>query len=58
MAKGDTLGGEASRIDVAAACVESLFYPSSNGQVFELVNQGKRPAVIDWQSVIPDFTQS
>lgn len=49
--KGDILTGEASRIDVAAACVESLFYPSSNGQVFELVNQGTRPPVIDWQQL-------
>ncbi|WP_413172941.1 SDR family oxidoreductase [Anabaena azotica] len=49
--KGDILTGEASRIDVAAACVESLFYPSSNGQVFELVNQGIRPPVIDWQQL-------
>jgi hypothetical protein len=35
--KGDSLAGEASRIDVAVACVESPFYPSSNGQVFELL---------------------
>ncbi|MBK1988835.1 SDR family oxidoreductase [Sphaerospermopsis aphanizomenoides BCCUSP55] len=51
LGKGDTLSGEASRIDVAAACVESLFYPSSIGQVFELVNQGTRPPVIDWQQL-------
>jgi hypothetical protein len=33
----DSLAGEASRTDVAGACVESSFYPSSNGQVFELL---------------------
>ncbi|WP_193200452.1 SDR family oxidoreductase [Nostoc sp. MG11] len=46
---GDTLSGDASRIDVANACVESIVYPSSSGKVFELVNQGARPAVIDWE---------
>jgi uncharacterized protein YbjT (DUF2867 family) len=51
LGKGDTLSGDASRIDVAAACVESLFYPSSAGQVFELVNQGDRPSVINWQQL-------
>jgi uncharacterized protein YbjT (DUF2867 family) len=49
--KGDTLAGDASRIDVAAACVESLFYPSTEGQVFELVNKGSRPAAIDWEKL-------
>ncbi|BAZ33373.1 NAD-dependent epimerase/dehydratase [Cylindrospermum sp. NIES-4074] len=48
---GDTLLGDTSRIDVASACVESLFYPSAAGQVFELVNQGSRPAVIDWENI-------
>ncbi len=48
---GDTLSGDTSRIDVAAACVESIFYPSSRFQVFELVNQGARPAVIDWETL-------
>lgn len=49
--KGDTLAGDASRIDVAAACVESIFYPSTEGQVFELVNKGTRPPVIDWEKL-------
>ncbi|WP_427162415.1 SDR family oxidoreductase [Aliinostoc sp. HNIBRCY26] len=49
--KGDTLVGDASRIDVAAACVESIFYPSTTNQVFELVNKGTRPPVIDWEKL-------
>lgn len=51
LGKGDTLLGDASRIDVAAACVESIFYPSSQGQIFELVNQGTRPSIIDWKTL-------
>jgi uncharacterized protein YbjT (DUF2867 family) len=49
--KGDTLAGDASRIDVAAACVESIFHPSTERQVFELVNKGSRPTVIDWEKL-------
>lgn len=49
--KGDTLVGDASRIDVAAACVESIFYSASEGQVFELVNKGTRPAKVDWEQL-------
>ena len=48
---GDTLLGDSSRIDVAAACVESLFYQNSVNKVFEMVNQGDRPTVIDWQNL-------
>lgn len=54
--KGDKLAGDASRIDVAAACVESLFYPSAANQVFELVNQGTRPNVIDWEKLFYQLT--
>ncbi len=46
---GDTLSGDTSRIDVAAACVECLGNPATPGKVFELVNQGARPSVIDWE---------
>ncbi|AOX04034.1 epimerase [Moorena producens PAL-8-15-08-1] len=45
---GDTLSGQASRIDVASACVESIANPVTVGKVFELINQGARPSVIDW----------
>ncbi|MGB7443285.1 MAG: SDR family oxidoreductase [Coleofasciculaceae cyanobacterium] len=48
---GDTLSGETSRIDVAAACVECLDNPVTEGKVFELVNQGSRPSVIDWSAL-------
>jgi uncharacterized protein YbjT (DUF2867 family) len=56
LGKGDQLSGDASRIDVAAACVESLFYPSAANQVFELVNQGTRPNVIDWEKLFYQLT--
>ncbi|AFZ24634.1 putative nucleoside-diphosphate sugar epimerase [Cylindrospermum stagnale PCC 7417] len=55
---GDTLQGDSSRIDVAAACVESLFYPSASGQVFELVNQGTRPTVIDWEKLFSQLERT
>lgn len=45
---GDTLNGQTSRIDVAAACVECLSHPVTIGKTFELINQGTRPAAIDW----------
>lgn len=45
---GDTLNGQASRIDVAAACVECLRYSSTENKAFELINQGSRPEAIDW----------
>lgn len=48
---GDRLTGQTSRIDVAAACVESLRHATTENQIFELINQGARPAAIDWQSL-------
>lgn len=48
---GDTLTGQTSRIDVAAACVECLRYASTENQVFELINQGTRPELIDWEAL-------
>lgn len=48
---GDTLNGDTSRIDVASACVESLENQVTEGKVFELVNQGQRPSVIDWATL-------
>lgn len=45
---GDTLSGQTSRIDVANACVESIFNPSTEGKVFELINSGARPPTTDW----------
>ncbi|OUL36217.1 epimerase [Nostoc sp. T09] len=54
--KGDKLLADASRIDVAAACVECLFHPASEKQIFELVNQGTRPPVIDWDQLFSQPT--
>jgi uncharacterized protein YbjT (DUF2867 family) len=51
LSTGDTIIGESSRIDVATACVESLFYPTSVNKVFEIVNEGDRSPIIDWQSL-------
>lgn len=48
---GDILSGQTSRIDVATACVECLSHPETENTVFELINQGKRPAQIDWKSL-------
>ena len=45
---GDTLNGQASRIDVAAACVACLRYEVTRDRVFELINQGPRPKDLDW----------
>jgi len=45
---GDDLNGETSRIDVANACVESLFAESTVNKIFSLVNEGERSANIDW----------
>lgn len=48
---GDTLLGDTSRIDVASACVESIDNKATEGKIFELVNQGPRPSVIDWAAL-------
>lgn len=48
---GDDLNGEASRIDVANACVESLFSDSTVNKAFSLVNEGERPDSIDWSKL-------
>lgn len=48
---GDTLNGDTSRIDVAAACVECISNPASEGKVFEIVNTGTRPSAIDWEGL-------
>jgi len=54
--QGDTLLGDTSRLDVAAACVESLNNPAATGKVFEIVNQGKRPEVIDWAALFSSLS--
>lgn len=49
--KGDNLNGDASRIDVANVCVESLFYDTTINQDFSLINSGDRPNEIDWEEL-------
>lgn len=51
MATGDTLNGQTSRIDVAAASVACLASAAAKNQVFELVSQGDRPAKIEWEGL-------
>ncbi|MDX2243132.1 MAG: SDR family oxidoreductase [Leptolyngbyaceae cyanobacterium bins.302] len=48
---GDSLNGQTSRIDVAAACVECLEYPTTERQAFAIVNQGQRPHPLDWATL-------
>ena len=48
---GDSLNGETSRIDVANACVEALFYDGTINQDFSIVNSGDRPTVTDWSQL-------
>jgi uncharacterized protein YbjT (DUF2867 family) len=45
---GDRLTGDTSRMDVAAACVACLDLPNTLGKAYELINQGPRPADLDW----------
>jgi len=53
---GDTLLGDTSRIDVASACVECLSNPVTAGKIFELVNKGTRPSVIDWTALFSNLS--
>lgn len=46
--RGDRLSGQASRIDVAALCVECLRRETTQGQVFEVINRGPRSGAIEW----------
>ena len=51
IAAGDNLNGDASRIDVANACVESLFYETTINKDFSIVNDGERPNNVDWEQL-------
>lgn len=46
---GDTLNGQTSRIDVAAACVACLSAPETQNITFEMISP--RTAAIDWESL-------
>lgn len=48
---GDTLNGQTSRIDVAAACVECLEHPNTERKAFAIVNQGSRPDHLNWSEL-------
>lgn len=48
---GDLLNGETSRIDVANACVEALFYDKTINKDFSLINDGGRPVTTDWEQL-------
>ncbi|MEM9977441.1 MAG: SDR family oxidoreductase [Cyanobacteria bacterium P01_D01_bin.2] len=54
LGQGDRLLGQTSRKDVAAACVECLRYPTTQNKTFELINQGARPAVLDWSQLFTE----
>lgn len=51
LGQGDTLSGEASRIDVAIAAIECLSAPVTQGKIFDLINQGPRPETVDWANL-------
>lgn len=54
VATGDTLNGQTSRIDVAAACVACLKSKTAENKAFELISKGKRPTEIDWERLFVD----
>lgn len=51
IATGDTLNGQTSRIDVAAACVACLGSAAAKNKAFEIISKGDRPAAIDWAAL-------
>lgn len=48
---GDSINGQTSRIDVAAACVAALESSAAINKAFEIISKGDRPKTIDWQSL-------
>lgn len=53
--KGDRLNGETSRVDVANACVESLFYDTTVNKNFAIINSGERPGNTNWEQLFSDL---
>ncbi|AFZ33796.1 NAD-dependent epimerase/dehydratase [Stanieria cyanosphaera PCC 7437] len=51
IAKGDDLNGQTSRIDVANACVECLFYPMSENKAFAIINSGNKSTSTNWEAL-------
>lgn len=56
LGRGDQLLGQTSRKDVAAVCVECLQNPATENTTFEIINQGERPAVVDWSKLFTELT--
>ncbi|MEM7556105.1 MAG: SDR family oxidoreductase [Cyanobacteria bacterium P01_A01_bin.84] len=52
---GDTLTGQTSRIDVANVCVECLDNSHCENKAYEIVNQGQRPSVVDWDALFAEI---
>ncbi|MGB7250301.1 MAG: SDR family oxidoreductase [Phormidesmis sp.] len=48
---GDTLNGQTSRIDLAAACVAALEIEAAENKAFEMISTGDRPDKIDWATL-------
>ncbi len=48
---GDTLNGQTSRIDVAAACVACLEIEAAKNKAFEMISKGDRPPTINWPAL-------
>lgn len=48
---GDRLNGETSRIDVANACVEALFYDMTINKDFSIINSGDRDHPTQWSEL-------
>jgi uncharacterized protein YbjT (DUF2867 family) len=53
---GDTLTGDTSRIDLASACIESIFHPVTENKIFELVNKGDRSPQINWTELFSSLS--
>ncbi|EDX84458.1 NmrA-like family [Synechococcus sp. PCC 7335] len=51
METGDTLNGQTSRIDVAAACVACLEIEAAKNKAVEMISKGDRPSQIDWATL-------
>jgi uncharacterized protein YbjT (DUF2867 family) len=54
---GDRLSGDTSRLDVAAAAIACLELPQTAAKIYELINQGTRPAQLDWAALFQQAEQ-
>lgn len=58
IATGDTLAGQTSRVDVAAASVACLQHSSTVNKTFEIINKGSRPATLNWAELFAPLTEN